>query len=189
MKLTSKARYAVMAVADLALYSALENGNVILKDIAERQDISISYLEQLFAKLRKVNIVQSARGPGGGYELSRNPGEISVWDIITAVDETIEVSRCKGKGDCIYGEKCITHTLWFELTNTISQYLKQTTILSIVKSHLEDEVNNNDFLDKLSNYALESRLRSEREKARPSKRQNTDNRINILNILEDIQPN
>lgn len=159
MKLTSKARYAVMAVADLALYSFLEKNTIVLKEIADRQNISISYLEQLFAKLRKNGIVNSVRGPGGGYFLSREIDSISVWDIITAVDETIELKRCTGGGDCIHGEKCITHNLWNDLTKTISQFLKTATVGTIIRDHLADADFTEDVVERLRLYPIEKRLR------------------------------
>ncbi|MFC6277381.1 Rrf2 family transcriptional regulator [Psittacicella hinzii] len=187
MKLTSKARYAVMAVADLALYSILERNTVVLKEIAQRQDISISYLEQLFAKLRKKKIVNSLRGPGGGYYLAKNMDEISVWDIITAVDETIELKRCTGNGDCIHGDKCITHNLWNELTKTISAYLKQATIGTILRDHLSDDKANSEVLERLRYYKVEQKLR--RNAGLPKMRLREEliigDRINIMNIDDD----
>lgn len=188
MKLTSKARYAVMAVADLALYSYLEKNTIILKDIARRQDISISYLEQLFAKLRKTGIVNSLRGPGGGYYLARNPLHISVWEIITAVDETIELSRCDGNGNCLHGEKCITHNLWNELTRTISAYLKQATIGSILKDYCRSDHLSEDVVDKLEEYVEEQRLRekvSGKKKTFAKRDEEYLNSIYIKNIFED----
>lgn len=158
MKLTSKARYAVMAVADLALYTLIADEAIVLREIADRQDISISYLEQLFAKLRKKGIVNSMRGPGGGYFLARDADKITVWDVITAVDETIELKRCSGNGNCTHGEKCLTHNLWNDLTDTISLYLKQTTIASIIRQHLEAEPIPENLLKRLEQARMEQRI-------------------------------
>lgn len=124
MKLTTKGRYAVTAMLDLALHD--ENGEpVSLAAISERQDISLSYLEQLFAKLRKNDLVASLRGPGGGYRLSRPPGEIAVADIIRSVDESVDITRCGGSADCKGQGKgrCLTHDLWKDLSNQINDFL------------------------------------------------------------------
>ena len=126
MKLTSKGRYAVTAILDLALHA--QSGPVRLSLIAKRQDISLSYLEQLFAKLRKHNLVSSSRGPGGGYALSREAKDISVGEIIFAVDEAIETTSCKAKADCKDGEKCLTHDLWDDLSNQIHGFLGSITL-------------------------------------------------------------
>ena len=108
MKLSTKGRYAVMAMADLA--DAADSGPVTLSDIASRQSISLSYLEQLFAKLRRADIVSSVRGPGGGYKLSRLPTEIRISDIILAVDEPLRATRCSEAKGCLSdGRRCITH--------------------------------------------------------------------------------
>lgn len=159
MKLTSKARYAVMAVADLALYSFLEKNSIVLREIAERQEISVSYLEQLFAKLRKAGVITSIRGPVGGYRLARDANQISVWDIVTAVDETIELNRCLGTENCTYGYKCITHNLWNDLTNNIKNYLQTTTIGNIVRNHISDETASQTVIEKINNWHLEKKLR------------------------------
>ncbi|RIY32451.1 hypothetical protein CJP74_04505 [Psittacicella melopsittaci] len=188
MKLTSKARYAVMAVADLALYSFLSKNTIVLKEIADRQQISISYLEQLFAKLRRKGIVNSLRGPGGGYFLSKDIDSISVWDIITAVDETIELKRCSGNGDCVNGEKCITHNLWNELTKNISAYLKQATIGSIIRDHLSDDSVNEEVVERLKYYQVEQKLRKNAS-AIPHRNihrgKDELSRIHILNLPHD----
>ena len=121
MKLTSKGRYAVTAMLDVAIHSA--TGPVPLADISERQGISLSYLEQLFAKLRKNGLVASVRGPGGGYRLGLNAGEISVGMVVNAVDESVEATRCHGQGNCQGGSRCLTHSLWDDLSKQISDFL------------------------------------------------------------------
>lgn len=126
MRLTSKGRYAVTAMLDIALN--LNRGPVSLADISERQGISLSYLEQLFSRLRKSGLVSSVRGPGGGYLLSKNVNAISICEIITAVDESIDATRCKGSADCNSGERCITHVLWQSLSERLSDFLTHITL-------------------------------------------------------------
>ncbi|GAB2689541.1 Fe-S cluster assembly transcriptional regulator IscR [Aliiglaciecola sp. 3_MG-2023] len=126
MKLTSKGRYAVTAMLDVALHS--RRGPVSLADISERQEISLSYLEQLFSRLRKENLVLSVRGPGGGYKLGRVPEEIAVGEVIRAVDESVDATRCQGNSDCQGGERCLTHSLWHDLSERISQFLNNITL-------------------------------------------------------------
>ena len=121
MRLTTKGRYAVTAMLDLALH--FEEGPITLADISQRQCISLSYLEQLFAKLRRQGLVESTRGPGGGYRLSRSPMEIPVADVILAVDEKVETTRCGGLSNCQDDEQCLTHELWSELSQQIYQFL------------------------------------------------------------------
>jgi Rrf2 family iron-sulfur cluster assembly transcriptional regulator len=126
MKLTSKGRYAVTAMLDVALHS--RKGPVPLADISERQEISLSYLEQLFSRLRKEQLVSSVRGPGGGYKLGREASEIAIGEVIRAVDESVDATRCQGQADCQGGERCLTHTLWQDLSDRISQFLNGITI-------------------------------------------------------------
>ena len=129
MKLTSKGRYAVMAMADLAKNRVKEPTS--LTEISLRQGISIAYLEQLFLKLRKNNLVQSARGPAGGYVLSKPPGEIKLLSIINAVDEKIKTIKCKKeskKGCNGKSIKCITHNLWDDLENHINKFFEDNTL-------------------------------------------------------------
>ncbi len=126
MRLTSKGRYAVTAMLDVALHS--QENPVPLADISERQGISLSYLEQLFAKLRKAGLVASVRGPGGGYRLGDDAFGISVGRIIDAVDESVDATKCSGKGDCQGGVRCLTHTLWFDLSSRISDFLNNITL-------------------------------------------------------------
>jgi len=140
MKLTSKGRYAVMAMADLAKNNVKEPTS--LAEISLRQGISISYLEQLFLKLRKNNLVQSARGPSGGYVLAKPPGEIKLLSIISAVDEKIKTIKCKReskKGCNGKSIKCITHNLWDDLENHINKFFEDNTLNDI----LFKEVRNN----------------------------------------------
>ena len=130
MRLTTKGRYAVTAMLDLALH---EGGSpVSLSDISARQEISLSYLEQLFARLRRAGLVTSVRGPGGGYRLQRPGTEISVASIIDAVNETYETTACQGKGGCQQGEICLTHTLWNDLSEQIHAFLSGITLAELV---------------------------------------------------------
>jgi len=133
MKLTSKGRYAVTAMLDVAIHAA--DGPVPLADISERQDISLSYLEQLFSKLRKHGLVKSIRGPGGGYKLGKCSAQISVADVIGAVDESINATRCQGKAFCQGGEKCLTHSLWEGLSNRIESFLEAISLSELVEQN------------------------------------------------------
>lgn len=126
MRLTTKGRYAVTAMLDLAIH--YENGPISLADISERQGISLSYLEQLFTKLRRTGLVKSTRGPGGGYALSRPAGEIAVADVITAVDEKVDTTRCGGMGNCQDDERCLTHELWVDLSDQIYGFLRSISL-------------------------------------------------------------
>lgn len=131
MKLTTKGRYAVTAMLDLALHA--NQGPVSLADISERQGISISYLEQLFAKLRRNDLVSSVRGPGGGYRLSRESAGIFVAQVVDAVDEPVDVTRCEGQGNCQNGEPCLTHYLWEDLSQQLHQFLSAISLQSLVE--------------------------------------------------------
>ena len=131
MKLTTKGRYAVTAMLDLALHA--NQGPVSLADISERQGISISYLEQLFAKLRRNDLVSSVRGPGGGYRLSRGSTDIFVAQVVDAVDEPVDITRCEGKGNCQNGEPCLTHYLWEDLSQQLHQFLSAISLQSLVE--------------------------------------------------------
>ena len=117
MRLTTKGRYAVTAMLDLALHK--NQSPINLADISRRQTISLSYLEQLFAKLRKGSLVNSIRGPGGGYELERSAQTIFIAEIIDAVNESVDTTKCQGTGDCQDGETCLTHYLWEDLSEQI----------------------------------------------------------------------
>ncbi len=123
MRLTTKGRFAVTAMIDLAMQHG--SGPVTLAEISERQKISLSYLEQLFGKLRRRALVDSVRGPGGGYRLAKDMGEVSVADIILAVDEPIDATQCGGKENCRDEHKCITHDLWAKLNEHIFDYLRR----------------------------------------------------------------
>ncbi len=137
MKLSTKGRYAVMAMVDLAMHS--DNKPISLADIADRQEISLSYLEQLFAKLRRGGLVRSVRGPGGGYLLAREDIETRISDIILAVDEPIRATRCtpgQPYGCRINKSRCMTHDLWEELGNQIYLYLSSVTVADVVKKQI-----------------------------------------------------
>jgi len=135
MRLTTKGRFAVTAMIDLALRQ--QSGWVALAAISERQNISLSYLEQLFGKLRNHELVTSARGPGGGYQLARRAREVTVADIIFAVDEPMDATNCGGKGDCKSGNdgkpgKCMTHELWSTLNRKMVDYLDSVSLQDLV---------------------------------------------------------
>ena len=135
MRLTTKGRFAVTAMIDLALRET--HGPVTLAGISQRQKISLSYLEQLFGKLRRFNIVESTRGPGGGYTLARKAEEISVADIILAVDEPLDATQCGGKGNCHSEEdahsRCMTHDLWTNLNAKMVEYLDSVSLRDLAK--------------------------------------------------------
>ncbi len=131
MRLTTKGRYAVTAMLDLAIHA--QNGPVSLNDISGRQGISLSYLEQLFAKLRRNGLVASVRGPGGGYRLSRGDTEINVAEIVDAVNESMDATRCNRKGDCQEGEQCLTHHLWLDLSDQIHAFLGGITLHGLIE--------------------------------------------------------
>jgi Rrf2 family iron-sulfur cluster assembly transcriptional regulator len=138
MRLTTKGRYAVTAMLDLALHA--QEHPITLADISQRQGISLSYLEQLFSKLRKQGLVASARGPGGGYRLSRDANDIMVASVITAVDEKVHVTKCEGRGDCQNGEACLTHELWCDLSAQIYKFLDEISLGQLVERHHVQEV-------------------------------------------------
>ena len=136
MKVSTKGRYAVMAMADLA--RAGLGQTVTLAEIAARQEISLSYLEQLFARLRRAGVVQSARGPGGGYRLARPADAIDIAEIILAVDEPIDATQCGGRENCRDERKCITHDLWQSLNEHIFEYLRSVTLAQLVAKQNAD---------------------------------------------------
>jgi len=129
MRLTTKGRFAVTAMLDLALASG--RTTVPLADISARQKISLSYLEQLFAKLRRAGLVKSVRGPGGGYLLAKPLADVTVADIIVAVDEPIDATQCGGMENCLDEHKCLTHDLWAKLNEHIFDYLRQVTLAEL----------------------------------------------------------
>lgn len=131
MRLTTKGRYAVTAMLDLAIHAT--DSPVPLAEISERQGISLSYLEQLFARLRRQGLVKSARGPGGGYRLNRVADEIAVIEVLNAIDEKIDTTRCGGKGDCQGGQPCLTHDLWCDLSKQISDFLSGISLGELVE--------------------------------------------------------
>lgn len=138
MRLSTKGRYAVMAMTDLARRE--DERAVALADIAARQEISLAYLEQLFARLRRKGLVLSARGPGGGYRLARSSAETTIADIVIAVDEPLRTTRCSGevhKGCMTKGERCLTHDLWDEMGRQIHDYLASVTLDDVAHGRLK----------------------------------------------------
>ena len=132
MRLTTKGRFAVTAILDLALNESEKP--VTLADISERQSISLSYLEQLFSRMRREGIVKSTRGPGGGYHIAKGYDEITVKSIIIAVDEEIDATQCNGKENCHEGKRCITHDLWAAINHKILDYLESLTLANLVEA-------------------------------------------------------
>ena len=131
MRLTTKGRYAVTAMLDLAYHS--HQKPVTLSEIADRQTISLSYLEQLFARLRKAEIVIGVRGPGGGYRLGRDADSVSISDIITAVNEVVDSTKCGGTANCQNNQPCLTHFLWMDLSQQIHQYLSSISLQDLIE--------------------------------------------------------
>ena len=137
MKLSTKGRYAVMAMVDLAIHT--DGGPISLSDVADRQVISLSYLEQLFGKLRRGGLVKSVRGPGGGYMVAQSNDQIRISDIIIAVDEPIKATRCETNsaiGCQPDGSRCMTHDLWDELTNHIYLFLNSVTLEDVLQKRV-----------------------------------------------------
>lgn len=131
MKLSTKGRYAVTAMMDLAIHDKF--GPVTLAEISQCQGISLSYLEQLFARLRKKGLVEGVRGPGGGYRLARAAADVTVAEIICAVDEKVDTTRCSGRRDCHDGRRCLTHELWTDLSKQIFTFLSGITLAQFVE--------------------------------------------------------
>lgn len=131
MKLSTKGRYAVTAMMDLAIHE--KYGPVTLADISQIQGISLSYLEQLFANLRHKHLVEGTRGPGGGYRLGRPASDITIAEIVTAVDERLDTTRCAGQENCQEGERCLAHDLWTELSGQIYDFLNGITLAEFVE--------------------------------------------------------
>jgi Rrf2 family iron-sulfur cluster assembly transcriptional regulator len=138
VKLTTKGRYAVTAMLDLAIHYG--EGPITLADIAQRQGISLSYLEQLFSRLRKRSLVSSVRGPGGGYSLGKEAREIYVGEVISAVDENMDTTRCHGAHNCQNNERCLTHDLWSDLSNQIYSYLNNISLQDLMDRQAVREV-------------------------------------------------
>lgn len=139
MRLTTKGRFAVTAMLDLAMCGG--RAPVSLATISERQSISLSYLEQLFGKLRRKNIVESVRGPSGGYCLARPSNQISVAEVVLAVDEPIDATKCHGEHNCREGHQCITHDLWMGLNEKILDYLENVNLQQLVDSYNKNKSN------------------------------------------------
>ena len=137
MRLSTKGRYAVTAMLDLAL-NGVDNP-VTLVDISNNQGISLSYLEQLFAALRSKGLVKGVRGPGGGYFLGKPAAEISIANIICAVDEWVEFTRCRGKENCHSGQRCLTHSLWDDLSKQIFDFLTEINLQELVDKRAEHQ--------------------------------------------------
>ena len=133
MKLTTKGRYAVTAMLDLALHG--QDGPVPLAEISSRQEISLSYLEQLFSKLRKQGLVTSTRGPGGGYSVSRDLSAVAVSEIIGAVNESVDATQCGGKENCHSHGRCLTHDLWEGLSTQIEEFLSSVSLQDMIDRH------------------------------------------------------
>jgi Rrf2 family transcriptional regulator, iron-sulfur cluster assembly transcription factor len=157
VRLTTKGRYAVTAMLDLAYHS--EKRPVTLTDIAKRQSISLSYLEQLFARLRRAGMVEGVRGPGGGYQLSRDASQINIADIIAAVDETIDSTRCGGKANCQNTQPCLTHDLWMGLSEQIRTYLTTISLNDLLQRRPVRQVAERQ--DKQAALGLDVMMRSE----------------------------
>ena len=156
MKLTTKGRYAVTAMLDLALHDT--HGPVTLAEIAKRQEISLAYLEQLFAKLKKGGLVDSARGPGGGYRLKKTAETISVAEVINAVDEPVDATRCGGQQNCQGDLRCLTHDLWTELNTQISTFLNGVTLGDLVQRKNVKVVSARQDVDAACSFKLIKRL-------------------------------
>ena len=144
MQLTTKGRYAVTAMLDLASNDL--SRPVTLDMISQRQNISLSYLEQLFAKLRKASLVKSIRGPGGGYLLNVNPVDVTLTEIIEAVDENIDLRRCHGSKNCLRGKQCLSHHLWCEVSDQIRGFLSSRNLQQV----MDDYYTNQDIKVKLT---------------------------------------
>ena len=146
MRLTTRGRYAVTALLDLALQEQKHELAVSLSDIAKRQEISISYLEQLFSKLRKKGLVVSTRGASGGYHIAKPINEISIMTIISAVDESVDARACEGKGNCQDGAMCLTHDLWNGLSEQIEKYLSTVTLDTLINRQIIREISERQIL-------------------------------------------
>jgi Rrf2 family iron-sulfur cluster assembly transcriptional regulator len=154
VRLTTKGRYAVTAMLDLALHHG--QGPITLADIAQRQGISLSYLEQLFSRLRKRELVSSVRGPGGGYTLGRDAAEICVAEVISAVDESVDTTRCGGAHNCHNNQRCLTHDLWQDLSRRIHTYLSQISLHDLMQRRgVQDVAQRQDEGDQQAGVALD----------------------------------
>ncbi len=172
MRLTTRGRYAVTALLDLAIQDSGASNAVSLSDIAKRQSISISYLEQLFSKLRKAGLVTSTRGASGGYHLAKPLTDIDVMMIITAVDESINAMQCEGRGDCQGGAMCLTHDLWCALSNHIEHYLQNISLAQLLKmENVEDVAHRQKLLSTL-----------------PSGNADTSAKSNLIFLANEVNP-
>ena len=140
MRLTTKGRFAVTAMLDLAMHSP--HGAVKLNAISERQQISLSYLEQLFSKLRRASLVESIRGPGGGYILAASADQINIAQIIAAAEDSLDATQCSSKANCYNGTPCLTHQLWEDLNHTINDYLSSITLQSVLNQREDNRIIN-----------------------------------------------
>ena len=138
MRLTTKGRYAVTAMLDLAFHSQIRP--VTLTDIAARQIISLSYLEQLFSRLRRAGMVKGVRGPGGGYKLCRKTTDINIAEIIAAVDEPLDSTKCGGEANCQKDQACLTHNLWMGLSEQIRNYLEGISLADLLEKNQVQEI-------------------------------------------------
>lgn len=164
MRLTTKGRYAVTAMLDLALHGS--DGPVSLADISVRQEISLSYLEQLFSRLRRHQLVASVRGPGGGYRLGRGADEIFISEVVDAVNESLDTTRCGNKGDCQKGEKCLTHHLWSDLSSQIHHFLSGISLADLVaKREIQDVAARQDKQQELESDTINTERLSEQTPA------------------------
>lgn len=148
MRLTTKGRYAVTAMIDLSINQS--RGPVTLKSISDNQGISLSYLEQLFSKLRKSSLVTGSRGPGGGYRLARDVDQINIAEIVLSVDEPLDITECEGKQDCNDGKRCLTHGLWSELSDQLYRFLSGISLGKLMRQsgvNYSDGLNNQRFVD------------------------------------------
>lgn len=137
MRLTTKGRFAVTAMIDVAMHGS--GGPVTLAAVSDRQKISLSYLEQLFGKLRRHGLVESVRGPGGGYNLARAASDLSVADVILAVDEPIDATQCAGRENCHDDRRCMTHELWASLNSHIFAFLRSVTLADLVAQQRDQQ--------------------------------------------------
>jgi Rrf2 family iron-sulfur cluster assembly transcriptional regulator len=157
VKLTTKGRYAVTAMLDLALHQG--QGPITLADVARRQGISLSYLEQLFSRLRKQSLVSSVRGPGGGYSLGREAGEIHIAEVISAVDESVDTTKCGGANNCQDNDRCLTHDLWCDLSGRIHDYLSGISLQDLMSKQVVQRISDRQDKDSCcSSFDLEKEL-------------------------------
>ena len=135
MKLTTKGRFAVTAMVDIAMRARESDAPVPIAQVAERQKISLAYLEQIFCRLRRAGLVESTRGPAGGYKLSEPASQITIDRIVLAVDEIMDTTQCRGEGTCLGGAACLTHHLWEELNSVIESFLASRSLECLIEEH------------------------------------------------------